>query len=125
MDGKKYHKACFKCEQCKKALTQGDWESHAGKVYCKPHAKAARSQKDEAPSTRPRAVSNPRVEDFRPVNMKLQSVEGMFLLLLLPVPGLTHVPLGGFHSDLQSLCHGDGEEAEGHRQSQRLVPACC
>ena len=38
-DGKKYHKTCFKCEQCKKTLSLGTYAALQGKFYCKPHFK--------------------------------------------------------------------------------------
>ena len=38
-DGKKYHKTCFKCEQCKKNLSLGTYAALSGKFYCKPHFK--------------------------------------------------------------------------------------
>jgi hypothetical protein len=34
-----YHKACFKCEQCKKALSVGGYAALQGKIFCKPHFK--------------------------------------------------------------------------------------
>eukprot|EP00128_Syssomonas_multiformis_P001386 Colp12_sorted_trinity150504_noHs@21545 len=39
VDGTVYHKACFRCEECKKMLSLGNYSAIAGKTYCKPHFK--------------------------------------------------------------------------------------
>ncbi len=38
-DGGVYHKACFKCEVCKKAVSLGGFAALDGRVFCKPHFK--------------------------------------------------------------------------------------
>ena len=38
-DGQVYHKKCFCCEVCKKAVSLGGYAALEGKVYCKPHFK--------------------------------------------------------------------------------------
>lgn len=38
-DGKIFHKKCFKCAQCKKTLSTGNFASLQGKIFCKPHFK--------------------------------------------------------------------------------------
>lgn len=38
-DKKLYHKACFRCKQCNKALSAGTYASLHGNMYCKPHFK--------------------------------------------------------------------------------------
>ena len=122
LDGKKYHKTCFKCDQCKKVLTTGEFEGLGGKYYCKPHAKQARESADKI---RPRAVSNPKVDGFRPLTTKLQSVEGIPLLS----PLHTHKPISHVRvnsaSYLQQVCHGYREEAQDHREGSRPLSACC
>lgn len=39
IEGKAFHKACFKCETCKRSLSAGNYASLQGKFYCKPHLK--------------------------------------------------------------------------------------
>ncbi|KAL6068022.1 LIM zinc-binding domain-containing protein [Balamuthia mandrillaris] len=38
-DGKVFHKACFRCTECKNVLKLGSYASLEGKYYCKPHFK--------------------------------------------------------------------------------------
>uniref|UniRef100_A0A336L4I9 CSON003740 protein n=2 Tax=Culicoides sonorensis TaxID=179676 RepID=A0A336L4I9_CULSO len=40
-----WHKNCFRCEECKKQLNFDTYESHEGKLYCKPHFKSLFSPK--------------------------------------------------------------------------------
>jgi len=39
VEGVSFHKTCFKCETCKRALSAGNYASLQGKYYCKPHLK--------------------------------------------------------------------------------------
>lgn len=39
IDGKIFHKTCFKCEYCNGTLSAGKYASIDGKFYCKPHYK--------------------------------------------------------------------------------------
>lgn len=34
-----YHKACFRCTECNKAVSLGTYASLHNKIYCKPHFK--------------------------------------------------------------------------------------
>ncbi|KAL6055164.1 Cysteine and glycine-rich protein 1 [Balamuthia mandrillaris] len=34
--GKTWHKSCLKCGKCGRVLRDGNWEDHAGSVYCTP-----------------------------------------------------------------------------------------
>ncbi len=34
-----YHKQCFRCEVCKKAVSLGGFAALEGKIFCKPHFK--------------------------------------------------------------------------------------
>lgn len=38
-DGKIFHKSCFRCKECKKVLSLGNYASLSGVYYCKPHFK--------------------------------------------------------------------------------------
>ncbi|EDV20226.1 uncharacterized protein TRIADDRAFT_9099, partial [Trichoplax adhaerens] len=38
-DGKCYHKTCFRCTECKKTLSAGNFAGLRGVLYCKPHFK--------------------------------------------------------------------------------------
>ncbi|EDQ90273.1 uncharacterized protein MONBRDRAFT_3283, partial [Monosiga brevicollis MX1] len=38
-DGKIYHKNCFRCSVCNKAVSLGGFAALAGALYCKPHFK--------------------------------------------------------------------------------------
>ncbi|XP_063704343.1 LIM domain and actin-binding protein 1 isoform X2 [Culicoides brevitarsis] len=40
-----WHKNCFRCEECQKQLNFDTYESHEGKLYCKPHFKSLFSPK--------------------------------------------------------------------------------
>ncbi|CAF0858951.1 unnamed protein product [Adineta steineri] len=37
VNGKAYHKPCFRCLHCKSVLKPGNFTSNDGKVYCKTH----------------------------------------------------------------------------------------
>ena len=37
VEGKYYHKGCFKCSYCKVTLKPGNYTAIDGKTYCKPH----------------------------------------------------------------------------------------
>lgn len=39
IDGKAFHKGCFKCAHCKGTLKLGNFASLQGIYYCKPHLK--------------------------------------------------------------------------------------
>eukprot|EP00128_Syssomonas_multiformis_P003610 Colp12_sorted_trinity150504_noHs@18305 len=39
VDGKAFHKTCFKCDVCHKTLAPGNYAGLEGKFYCKPHFK--------------------------------------------------------------------------------------
>ena len=39
VEGKAYHKFCFKCETCKRCLNLGSYAALEGRFYCKPHLK--------------------------------------------------------------------------------------
>jgi uncharacterized CHY-type Zn-finger protein len=38
-DKKIFHKSCFRCNECKKALSLGNYAALEGALYCKPHFK--------------------------------------------------------------------------------------
>ena len=38
-DGNTYHKRCFRCAVCNKAVGIGGFAALEGKIYCKPHFK--------------------------------------------------------------------------------------
>jgi hypothetical protein len=38
-DGAVYHKNCFRCKQCNKAVSLGEYAALQGKIFCKPHFK--------------------------------------------------------------------------------------
>ena len=38
-DGDVWHKTCFRCLECNKVLTVGNFAAIKGKLYCKPHFK--------------------------------------------------------------------------------------
>jgi len=117
-DGKKFHKTCFKCELCKKVLSLTDFAAQSGKIYCKPHFKQLQLKAEDTEKVRPRATSNPRVDEFKSGTSKLQKVDGLcsptfsgsfvmwfslrFLLLLC--------------SNLKQILHGFYEKAQEHRR---------
>jgi len=38
-DGKDFHKTCFRCKECHKVLSLGNYAALQGVFYCKPHFK--------------------------------------------------------------------------------------
>jgi hypothetical protein len=39
VDGKCFHKKCFRCKECNKTLSAGTYASLQGQIFCKPHFK--------------------------------------------------------------------------------------
>lgn len=37
VNGKAYHKPCFRCTHCKSVLKPGNFTANDGKIYCKTH----------------------------------------------------------------------------------------
>ena len=47
VDGIAFHKTCFKCQECKKSLSPGNYASLSGQYFCKPHFKQVWGEEGE------------------------------------------------------------------------------